>query len=297
MKAINGIIPPITTPFHNDESLALNKLSENLAKYMEYELSGFLILGSNGEAYSLTMNEKIQVLKTARSSIPADRFMMAGTGCQSTLETIDLCKEAASAGADAVLVLNPFYYKGRMTSEALEHHYRAVADASPSPVFIYNMPASTGIDLEAELIIRLAEHSNIAGLKDSGGNITKMGDILMHVDTDFTVLSGSAGTLLASLLLGAKGGIVAFANIAPQKSIDLYQKVHAGMLEDARQLQLEIIRLNTMVTRKFGVPALKVVMDMLGLYGGPPRSPLLPVNEELRLQLETAMIEAGIRPF
>jgi len=297
MKPVEGIIPPLTTPFSNTGELLIDKLAQNLETYLQYDLAGYLVLGSNGEAASLTTKEKIQVIEKSRTSIPADRILMAGTGCQSTSETIELSQEAAVLGVDAVLVLNPFYYKGQMTSGALEHHFIKVADASPAPVFIYNMPASSGIDLETGLIIRLSEHPNIVGLKDSSGNITKLGDIIRQSHPGFTVLSGSAGTLLASLLLGAKGGIVAFANIAPQKCLDLYHWFHSGKFQDARQLQLEIIHLNTMVTRKYGVPALKTVLDMLGLYGGPPRSPLLPIDEELRIQLESVMIEAGIKPL
>ena len=297
MKPILGIIPPITTPFTPAGDLALDRLTENLQKYMTFDLSGFLILGSNGEAVSMNTDEKMRVLETARKAIPPDRIMMAGTGCQSTRDTIHLCKEAAAAGADCVLVLNPSYYKGNLTVTALEQHYVKVAEASPLPVFIYNMPVATGIDLETGLIIRLSEHPNIIGIKDSSGNITKIGDVIKHTDPAFTVLSGSAGALLASLLLGAEGGIVAFANIAPQKCVDLYEWFHSGKLQNARQLQLEIIHLNTMVTRTHGVPALKAVMDMLGFYGGPPRSPLLPVDEALRIQLESALIEAGIKPI
>ena len=297
MKTIRGIIPPITTPFDQNGELVPDALSKNLEKYLQYNLSGFLVLGSNGEAVLLNRSEKLHVLETARASIPKNRIMIAGTGCQSTRETMDMCKEAARIGADAVLVLNPFYYRGRMDNMALENHFLKVADASPVPVLIYNMPASTGIDLDAAFITGLSKHPNIIGLKDSGGNLTKMGDIIRHTDPSFTVLSGSAGTLLASLLLGAKGGIVAFANVAPQKCIDLFQWFLSGKVEDARLLQLEIIRLNTLVTRKYGVPALKSVMDMLGLYGGPPRAPLMPIEEKLRVKLESAMIESGIKPI
>lgn len=291
---LKGIIPPLTTPFDSKGNLAPDKLQANIQLYNKFDLSGYLLLGSNGEFVMLSDEEKIEVLRAGREVIPKEKIMLAGTGCQSTRETIWLTEKAAKAGADAALVLNPFYYKGNMTRQALSTHYAAVADASPIPVLIYNMPASTGIDMEAQLIIELADHPNIVGLKDSGSNLVKLGEIIKLVDTDFSVFSGSAGLLLPALSIGAIGGILAYANIAPQNAIDLYGYFRKGQFSDAQSMQLKIIELNTMVTRQFGVPALKLAMDKLGFYGGPVRRPLLPLDGKAAQNLAERIKDSGL---
>ncbi len=286
MLSLQGIFPPLPTPFDTRENLATEKLKDNIKKLSAYKLAGFLVLGSNGELVNLTDEEKEKVFKEAREAIPKDKTMLAGTGCQSTRQTIHLTKKAASSGADAVLVLNPSYYKGLMSREALKIHYFAVADASPVPVIVYNMPANTGLDMDAESITAISAHENIIGLKDSGGNLAKMGEIRESVSPDFQVLAGSAGFLLPALTVGAIGGILALANIAPVQCLQVYQSFLKGHMQEAREQQLKIIALNNAVTRKWGVPALKEAMDQLGLFGGPSRKPLLPVDEQTRKQLQ-----------
>lgn len=292
---LKGIIPPLTTPFDSNGDLAPDKLQANIQLFNKFELSGYLLLGSNGEFVMLSDEEKIEVLRAGREVIPKEKIMLAGTGCQSTRETIWLTGKAAEAGADAALVLNPFYYKGSMTRQALSDHFKAVADDSPIPVLIYNMPASTGIDMEAQLIIELANHPNIVGLKDSGSNLVKLGEILNSVGPDFSVFSGSAGLLLPALSIGAVGGILAYANIAPQQAIDLYSHFRKNQFTDAQSIQLNIIELNTIVTRQFGVPALKLAMDKLGLYGGPVRSPLLPLDGKAAQNLVERIEDSGLK--
>jgi len=184
-----------------------------------------------------------------------------------------------------VLVLNPFYYKGLMTKEVLVQHYHSVADASEVPLIIYNMPANTGLDMNAETIIAIAAHPNIIGIKDSGGNIEKMGNILMQAEKGFQLLSGSAGFFFPSLSTGAVGGIRALANIAPGFCLELFNAFHAGELEKARELQYRAIPINHAVTRKWGIPALKAAMDHLGMYGGPVRAPLQSLDETSKSEL------------
>jgi len=192
---------------------------------------------------------------------------------------------AANCGADLALVLNPFYYKGLMTKEVLVHHYHKVADSSDIPVLIYNMPGNSGIDMDAETIIALSDHSNIIGLKDSGGDIKKMDEVIRNVNDDFQVLAGGAGFLLPALQAGAVGGILALANIQPQQCLDLHSAFLDGELERADDIQQEIIPLNLAITRKWGVPALKAAMDQIGLFGGPARRPLMPLDPDRKNEL------------
>ncbi|MEE4215141.1 MAG: dihydrodipicolinate synthase family protein [Bacteroidales bacterium] len=285
MIKLNGLYPPLPTSFKEDENLHLPKIQENIQKLCSHDLAGILVLGSNGELVMLGNEEKKKVYETARKAIPAGKLMIAGSGAQSTRETIELTKIASGSGADAVLVLNPSYYKGQMSSEALTVFYHDVADNSPAPVIIYNMPSNSGLDMDAPTILGAAEHDNVIGLKDSGGNLVKMGAVIKNAKPGFQVLAGSAGFLLPALSLGAVGGILALANIAPELCLDIYRSFLRGDMESAKQYQLDAVELNTAVTRKWGVPALKAAMDYLGLYGGPLRKPLLPLKGSIKSQL------------
>jgi len=280
MINLHGIFPPIPTSFKANGDLAGAEMQENLRRLSAFDLSGFLVLGSNGELIHLSDEEAVEVYRLSREAIPGNKLMIAGTGGQSTLQTMRLSLAAAEAGADAVLVLHPYYYKGLMTQKALVAHYHEIADRCPIPVIIYNMPANSGMDLEASDILAIAQHPNIVGVKDSGGNLAKMGAIVAGAKPGFQVLAGSAGFLLPALSIGACGGILALANIAPQKCIDIFNALKKGDLESARKDQLSVIALNAAVTRGWGVPALKAAMDHLGLYGGPGRKPLLPLPPE-----------------
>ncbi|UCG27226.1 MAG: dihydrodipicolinate synthase family protein [Bacteroidales bacterium] len=294
MLQLNGIFPPIPTPFDRYGNLATEKINENLNHLDQFDLAGYLVLGSNGEMVMLTHNEQLDVFKMARKAIPENKVMLAGTGCQSTRQTIELTNKAADIGADAALILNPYYYKGSITAKALVNHYYKVADASKIPVVIYNMPANTGIDMDAETILQISQHPNIIGIKDSAGNIVKLASIVRSCDDEFRVLAGSAGFLLPALSIGASGGITALANIAPQQCIDLYRKFLDGRMMEAGSLQLNLIRLNIAVTSKWGLPAMKEAMDMIGLYGGPVREPLLVLEREEKNQLRQLLRENGL---
>lgn len=293
---LDGIYPPIPTPFDAEGRVATHALNENLQTWNQYGLSGYVVLGSNGELVLLNEQERLQVLETARAAIPSGKLMIAGTGCQSTVETVQLTKKAAAIGADAALVVTPSYYKGRMTEEALIQYFHTVADTASIPVIIYNIPACTGIDLSAETVTALAEHENIIGLKDSGGNVVKMGEIRRLAGPDFQVLAGSASFLLPALSVGAVGGILALANIAPVQCLAIRQHFLDNEWEQARELQVRMIPVNTAVTRGWGVPAVKAAMDMLEMYGGPPRAPLLPLSGETRQELRAILVEGGILP-
>ena len=294
MLQLGGLFPPIPTPFTTEGDLALSSLLENLAYWNQFDLRGFVVLGSNGEFVLLSEQEKLKVLKTARTATPPDKLLIAGTGCEGTRETVELTKKAAKSGADAVLVHTPSYYKGQMTPGAHTRHYHTVADTSPIPVIIYNMPACTGIDLAAETVAAMAEHPNIIGLKDSGGNVVKMGEIRRMSNPDFQLLAGSASFLLPALSVGAVGGILALANIAPAQCLAIYQHFWGGEWGRAREIQVRMIPINMAVTRDWGVPALKAAMDMLGLHGGSVRPPLLPLPEESRRELRTTLVRSGI---
>lgn len=286
-----GVYPPIPTPFVNGE-VAHDKLAENLARWNQTDLAGYVVLGSNGETVYLSEAERAVVMSTARQAIPRDKLLIIGTGAESTRATIERTRTAAEAGADAVLVITPCYYKGQMTTEALRRHYFALADASPIPILLYNVPKFTGLDLSAETILELAQHPNVVGIKDSGGNMAKLGAVIRAAPAHFEVLAGSGGFFYSALVLGAVGGVLALANVAPDQCCQIYRATRESQHEQAQELQLRMIPLNAAVTARFGIPGLKAALDLLGYYGGEPRSPLSPPSsdqvEEIRRILERA---------
>jgi 4-hydroxy-2-oxoglutarate aldolase len=292
---LNGIYPPLPTAFDQEGRLALDAFAGNIQALSRFELRGFVILGSNGEYVMLNPKEKVDVLQAARAAIPPERLMIAGTGCQSTGETIELTQAAAEIGADAALVITPYYYKKLMDPMTLINHFNMVADMSPIPVLVYNMPACTGIDLDEEAIGILARHPNIIGIKDSSGNVVKMGAIRQKAGPGFQVLAGSAGFLLPALSMGAIGGVMALANIAPAQCSAIFQLFLEGRRIEARDLQIAMVPVNSAITSRWGVPALKAAMDTIGLYGGPVRLPLQSLPDDTRQQLEAILINGGIK--
>lgn len=289
-----GIMPPIPTPFDYEGNILHENLRANLARWVQAGLDGFVVLGSNGEYTLLGEEEKFAVWETARDAIPPDRLFIAGAGADSTHSTVALVKRAAALGADAALIVTPHYYRPQMTGLALIRHFRTVADRSPIPILIYNVPTYTNVDLDASTILELAQHENIAGMKDSSGNFAKMGEIVRYAPARFTMLAGTGSAILLALTFGAKGAVPALGNIAPRECLDLYELFQKGELDKARNLQLRLIRPNSAVTTRWGVPGLKAALDELGYYGGPPRSPLQSLNDEEHKQLTAVLREAEL---
>ena len=292
--SLSGVYAPIPTPFDTHGTVAHDKLAENIARWSQTPMAGLVVLGSNGEFTYLSDEEKIEVLKTARQAIPEDRLFIAGTGCESTRCTLELTERAAAIGADAAIVITPGYYTSKMDAEAMRRHFVELAERSPLPILIYNMPAFTGIDLSAETVVVLAQHPNIVGIKDSSGNVVKLGHIIGSAPSTFNVLAGSASFFYPALVLGAVGVVAALGNIAPEQCYRIYCYAQEGRHEEARQLQLKMIPPNTAVTARFGIPGLKQALDWLGYYGGPVRSPLGPLDEAQQATLRAILVEGGI---
>jgi 4-hydroxy-2-oxoglutarate aldolase len=294
--SLSGVFPPIPTPFDDQGNVAYQALAENLERWNQHDLAGYVVLGSNGEAVYLSAEEKVGVLDTARQAIPPGKLMIAGTGHESTRQTVAFTRQAAQAGADAALVVTPHYYGPKMTPDSLVCHYEAVADASPIPVLIYNVPKFTNVNMSAATVARAARHGNIVGVKDTSGNITQLAETVRLAPPAFQVLAGSAAFLLAGLAVGAVGGVLALANIAPVQAIRIYRLFQAGQWDEAAELQRQMIPVNTAVTGTFGIAGLKVALDMLGYYGGPVRRPLLNLNESERKALKAILVEGGVLP-
>ena len=294
VHTIDGVIPPVPTPFDDQGRVAHDELAENLKKLCATGIAGVLVLGSNGEYVYLSEDEKRAVVKTAAAAVPAGKMLMVGTGCESTAETVRLTRDCAELGAHTALVVTPCYYGGGMTPAALQAHFSVVADQSPIPVLLYNVPKFTHVNIAVDTVAALSAHPNIIGIKDSTGNVTQLGDILHHSKGGFQVLVGSAGAFMAARLLGCPGGVLALANVAPEECVRMHRCVAQGDLTTAREIQLRMIPVNTAVTATFGIAGLKAAMQMRGYYGGPPRPPLLPLDDTVTGKLRTILITAGL---
>ncbi|XP_055109238.1 4-hydroxy-2-oxoglutarate aldolase, mitochondrial isoform X4 [Symphalangus syndactylus] len=242
---IAGIYPPVTTPFTATAEVDYGKLEENLHKLGTFPFRGFVVQGSNGEFPFLTSSERLEVVSRVRQAMPKNRLLLAGSGCESTQATVEMTVSMAQVGADAAMVVTPCYYRGRMSSAALIHHYTKVADLSPIPVVLYSVPANTGLDLPVDAVVTLSQHPNIVGMKDSGGDVTRIG-LIVHKTRkqDFQVLAGSAGFLMASYALGAVGGVCALANVLGAQVCQLERLCCTGQWEDAQKLQHRLIEPN-----------------------------------------------------
>lgn len=283
MFNFKGMIPPMVTPFDEGGSIRYDAFERNIDKYLEAGIEGYLVLGSNGESVYLEHSEKLKLIEAARKRVPASATLLAGTGVESTLATIALTREAADRGVDAVLVKNPFYFKPQMTSEVYFAHYTAVADASPVPVIIYNVPVFTGIPLQSKLVIELSKHPNIRGLKDSSGDVRLISEVVWNTDASkFPVIAGSAPTLFPAMASGARGGIIALACAAPKPSLALYRAFTSGDYAKAGNIQRIIAPAAVAVTGTNGIAGLKAAMELQGFQPGVPRRPLLPLKTEQR---------------
>jgi 4-hydroxy-2-oxoglutarate aldolase len=278
---VQGVIPPLVTPFLADGRLDLAGFEANLEAFAGEDLAGYLVLGSNGEAASLEEDEKLALVGVARARA-GSRALLVGTGLESTRSTVAFTRKAAERGADAALVLTPHYYKSSMTAEALQRHFEAVADASPIPVLLYSVPAFTGLPWPPGLAAALAPHPGIAGMKESSGDIGLLGRIVSSVPASFRVLCGSGPVFYPALCMGAVGGVLAVANCAPRATAALYQSFKAGDHARARRIQDALTPLGVAVTSTYGVAGLKAAMDLAGFRGGHLRAPLLPAPTAVR---------------
>lgn len=282
---LSGVIPPIITPFKKG-NLAVDKLKENFNKWNKTGLSGYLVLGSNGEAVYLNEKEKRKVIETSRELIPSTKVMIVGTGAESTQETIRFTNQAAKMGAEAGLVVTPSYFKGSMKPQLLYDHFIAVADSSKIGILLYNVPQFTGINLDAEVVAKLSNHPNIIGIKDSSGNIGQLSEIIHLSKKGFAVFVGSAPVFYPALCVGAVGGILAVANVVPDLCVQIQNLFGKGKLEEARSLQNRLTPLAKAVTVKYGIGGLKMAMDLAGYFGGEPRLPLRKPGSEVEEELK-----------
>ena len=293
---LSGVLVPCTTPFDPvTGDVDLVGFRANVRSFMAHPVRGIVVGGSTGEAVLLDEDERVLLLEGARDLVPDDRLVIAGTGAESTRATIRRCEVSAGKGADAVLVQPPAFYRGAMTDAALLEHYRAVAAASPIPVIVYQVPLRMStLELSTNLVAGLAKIANVVGIKDSRGSLELVGEWVDRTPDTFQVLVGSGAALYGGLELGAVGGILGVANLAPGPAAAIHTAHKAGDSAEAGRLQEAVAPVHTEIVAALGVPGVKAGLDLLGLRGGDPRLPLRPLPDGKREDVAGVLDRAGL---
>jgi 4-hydroxy-2-oxoglutarate aldolase len=296
---LGGVYPALTTPYAANGEVSLADLKYNIERYNSTGLAGFVVLGSTGESVLLSRSEMDGILTTVRDAAGQGKRLIAGTGAESTADTIERTKRAAELGYHFALVKTPHYYKPAYKPEVLIAHYRRVADESPIPVLLYSVPIFTGVTLEAPEVGVLAQHPNIVGIKESSGHVMRVAEIVSACPADFQVLTGSAGTMLAGLTVGAKGAILALGSALPEMYVALYDLYRNGEIDKARVLQNTLLKAGKVIQSEHAIAGIKFAMDQRGYHGGVPRSPLVPLPDAYKQRildtlasLEPALVRA-----
>ena len=290
MQKIKGVLPPMVTPFKENGDVDYDGFVSNVQKWNNDKMAGYLVIGSNSETVYLNEEEKLELVKLTVENAAPGRVVMAGTGLESTRETIAFTNKCAKLGAHAALVLTPFYYGSSMTTNALIKYFTTVADASDIPVLLYNVSKYTHVNLSAEAIATLSKHPNIVGMKDSNGDVPQLATFLRVADPSFQVMTGTYSAWYPALTLGITGIVSAMANCCPNEITETQELFDAGKLEESRNLYQRMFPVNGAVTGAFGVAGLKFATDYAGYTGGHVRSPLLDLTDDEKVKL-TAILE------
>ena len=279
-RTLAGVFAPVTTPFDaSTGELAPRAFRGNLSRLLSEGLAGVVVAGSTGEAPLLDQDEVRRLVEWSRLSMPDGRWLIAGSGAESTRQAIALARAVAAAGADLVLVRPPGYFAAAHSRASLGDYFRAVADASPVPVLVYNIPKYTHLTLEPELLSDLAGHERIVGVKDSSGDLKNL-EAYRRAVPGWVVLVGSTSLLSAAVALGCSGAIIGVSCFAARRCVELYDAAVGGEAARAAELQQPLAMLDREIVGKLGPAGVKAAMDSAGggLYGGPVRAPLAPLS-------------------
>jgi 4-hydroxy-2-oxoglutarate aldolase len=286
---VAGVFPALVTPYSSDGSVSVEDIKHNIIKYSSTGVAGCVAMGSTGESVLLSRKEVDTVLVAVKESAAPGMRLIAGTGAESTAETIERTKRAAELGYHVALVKTPYYYKPVYKPDVFIAHYRRVADASPIPVLLYSVPQFTGIALEAPEVGVLAQHPNIIGIKESSGVVQRIAEMLAAAPPPFQILTGSASMLFPSTVLGTVGAILALGSPLPELCVAVFDAARQGNLERARELQGGIQEASKLIVSQCGIPGVKYAMDLAGYKGGQPRLPLQPLQDEQKKTIQKVM--------
>lgn len=295
-EPLGGLMVPLVSTFHADGALDRLSFTSNIAAHLADGVDGVLVAGSSGESALLDDVDRRSLLEWARERVPSTKWLLAGVGSESTRQTIARAHDAGQIGVDAVLVVSPHYYLKRMTEAALLAHFRAVADASPLPVLLYNIPVYAHVVLSPTLVQEMAQHPNVIGMKDSAGNLPMLRDYVAAQSATFRVLTGSGATVVPALDAGVSGAILAIALYAGPTVRLMVDALRAGRRDEAVAIQVRLATIATDIAGAFGPAGIKAAMEMVGLSGGPTRSPLLPLSRDEAAMVRARLESAGVLP-
>ncbi len=292
---LGGVFVPVTTNFDPVSGDAeVIHFRDNLRKWAAEPLDGFVLFGSNGEGPLLDEDEKERLTAYARDVVPPTMPLVAGAGAESTRATVRQAKQLAAAGADAVIVQPPAYFGPHLSPAELRDFFLAVADGSPVPLVLYNIPKYTHVAIDAGLVGELVRHEHVIGLKDSSGDVKRFAAFSEVCSGDCRLMIGNGALLYTALELGGAGGICALGLLAPAECAEVVRLFREGKKQEAGELQERIAPVHREIVGRMGIPALKVALEMRGYAGGPPRPPLAPASERVRAEVARVMQEAGL---
>ena len=283
MLDFEGVAPPLVTPF-DGEDIDESSYFDMIDWLLSNGVNGLVPCGSNGEVAYLSNEERIKVINLAVQGVDGRVPVIAGTGANTTSRTIGLTEAARKAGADAALVVTPFYYP--LSQNQLVSHYKTVADEVDIPIILYNVPKFTHQNLEVDSVIELSKISNIVGIKESSGDFGALQELIANTkEKEFSVIIGSGNLFASALKAGAQGAVLALSNIAPRKCSQIFEAHREGNWEKAKEMNYKLLDLNRAVTTRFGIPGLKDALNMRGIYAGQPRPPLQSLNKNEKREL------------
>jgi len=284
---IKGVIPPMITPFNENGEVDYEKFEYNMEKWNQYDLAGYLVLGSNSETVYLTEKEKLKLIELTVKNRKHNKIVMVGTGMESTKATVELTNKAADLGADCALLVTPFYYGDKMNDEALINYYTDAANQSKIPILIYNVTKYTHVNISPKAVSVLSSHPNIIGMKDSSGSIPQLVDYKRAVGAnEFNLMVGTVSSWYPALFLGITAGVHALANCCPGECIQIQKEYENGNFEEAKKIYERVFPVNTAVTNTYGIAGLKYACTKLGFQGGTVRKPLLKLKDEDKIKLD-----------
>ncbi|MCE5202239.1 MAG: dihydrodipicolinate synthase family protein [Synergistaceae bacterium] len=292
---LTGIFAPVPTPFNEDGSIDETGWRNNLRIWSRSSLDGIVICGSNGELPFMTLEERVLLTKIAAEETRGRLYLMAGTHFPSTRETIACAKALGEAGAQSLLLLPPHYFK--VSQSEILKYFEDIADGSPVPIFMYNMPANTGVDMELDTILAASKHPNIRGIKDTSGNMTRLGYLAAAADEDFAVFGGTGNWFLAALAMGACGGTMAASILYPDTCRRIFSAFKENKMTEAMELQAKLLPVSDAITSRYGVPGLKAALETRGMVGGPCRAPLSHVSEQVRKEILDILEKSGLDKY
>lgn len=282
-----GIIPAMVTAFDEREDVNLEAMRVMTRRLIEARVHGLFVLGTNGEFFSLTFDEKVRIAEAVIEETAGRVPVYVGAGCSTTRETAALAKRLEAAGADALSVITPYFLT--YSQQELIRHYRQVADATSLPIVLYNIPSRTSNALQPQTVAALAEVPNIVGIKDSSGSFDTMLQYLDGVPEDFAVLAGADSLILSCLMAGGSGAIASTANVFPELLVAIYEHWQRGEHEQAGQAQRRLQALRNAFSLGTLPSVLKYTLNAAGIPAGPPRAPVLPLTAEAAAQTDAML--------